>query len=414
MSEQKKKGNGFDELINNPYYQHQELMIQIKERKEQITIGVPKEIELAENRVALRPEAVKLLVNNGINVLIENGAGAVAKHTDQDYSEAGAQIMYSVEELYKNAEVIIKIAAPTINELKLIPPNRTLFSALQLPKLTPEYLQILTQKKITATAFEFVRDDEDGLPFVRSMSEIAGGTVMLIAAEYLNSANNGKGVMLGGVTGIPPTNVVILGAGTVGEYAARAALGLGANVKVFDNNLYKLRSIKYNLVNPQLFTSLIDPKVLSDAIANADVAIGAIRPKEGRAPCLVSEEMVAHMKPESVIIDVSMDHGGCFETSSLTTHLKPVFKRYGVIHYCVPNIPSRVARTASAAISNIFAPMLLKIQELGSVNEAIFEDQGLAHGVYTYKGEITKYSLAKEFGMRFRDLSILVAARRNI
>lgn len=411
----KKRTSDFEKVLQQAeYYQPQEALLKVAERDGELCIGVPKEIEVAENRVALRPEAVRLLVNNGLRVLVETGAGQNAKHTDQDYSEAGAQIMYSVQELYKSADLVIKIAAPTLEELSLIPPKRTIISALQLPMVTHAYLSELTRKKITAIAFEFVRDKENGMPFVRSMSEIAGGTVMLIAAEFLNSANHGKGVMLGGITGIPPTNVVIIGAGTVGEYVARSALGLGANVKVFDNNLYKLRRIKYNLRNNHLYTSLVDPSILGPAIAQADVAIGAIRPEEGRAPNVVSEEMVANMKADSVIIDVSMDHGGCFETSELTTHLKPTFRRYGVIHYCVPNIPSRVARTATAAISNIFTPLLLKIHELGSIDDAIYEEQGFAKGVYCFNGEITKASLGRDFGFRFLDLNLLVAARRRI
>jgi alanine dehydrogenase len=309
----------------------QEQMLEIDTKKKGFSILVPKEIQLQESRLALTPEATALLVNNGHSVCFESGAGDGAKFYDNQYSEAGAKICYSPEELYKSGDVIIKVTPPSTEEIEMMQPGSVLISALQLSQLTADYFHAINKRKITAIAFELLEDVVGSMPIVRAMSEIAGNTVLLIAAEYLNSRNNGRGIIMGGVTGVPPTKIVIIGAGTVGEYAARTALGLGAEVKVFDNHLYKLRRMKQRLGN-QLFTSIIDFANLSDALKRADVVIGALRAEEGLTPCVVTEEMVSKMKPDSIIIDVSIDLGGCFETSRMTTHQDPVFRKYGVIH----------------------------------------------------------------------------------
>ncbi|WP_027003068.1 alanine dehydrogenase [Hugenholtzia roseola] len=392
------------------YAQPQEKALAIKDHLSSLSIGIPAEDEESEFRVALRPEAVRLLVNNGNEVRIEAGAGKKCQYDDHAYSEAGAKVCYDPEEVFQS-EIILKVAPPTLGEIEMIPPRKTLISALHLAGVTPEYLHALVRKKITAIAYEMIEDSEGGLPVVRAMSEIAGSTVILIAAEYLSSANGGQGIMLGGITGVAPTNVVILGAGTVGEYAARAALGLGANVQIFDNNTAMLRRLKYNLAQPHLFTSILDTETLQTALTQADVVIGAIRPEKGRTPCVVSEEMVARMKAGSVIVDVSIDHGGCIETSETTTHTHPTFKKYGVIHYCVPNIPSRVARTATSVLSNFFAPLLVRAGEMGSVEDLVFTDGYFSRGVYAYQGNLTNQYLSKKFNMRYKDLSLLVAAK---
>lgn len=387
-----------------------EQMLEVENKRKGFSIVVPKEIQMQENRLALTPEATALLVNNGHEVAIESAAGDGAKFADNLYSEAGAKIYYSSEELYKSGDVILKIAPPSLEEIEQIPMGATLISALQMSQLSAEYFQAINKRKITAIAFEMIEDVVGSMPIVRAMSEIAGNTVLLIAAEYLNSRNNGRGIIMGGVTGVPPTKIVIIGAGTVGEYAARTALGLGAEVKVFDNHLYKLRRMKQRLGN-QLFTSTIDFANLNDALVRADVVIGALRAEDGITPCVVTEDMVSRMKPDSIIIDVSIDQGGCFETSHMTTHSDPVFKKYGVIHYGVPNIASRVAHTATTALSNILTPMILRAADYGGIEELIFTKEWFMKGVYCFKGSVTNKNIARMLNVRYKDLNLFKMAR---
>jgi alanine dehydrogenase len=374
-----------------------------------MTLGLPKEISLQEKRIVLTPEAVGILVNNGVDVLVETNAGEQAKFSDQEYSDAGAKIAYSRKEVF-SADVVVKVDAPTLEEIADMSAGACLISALQLEKQSADYIQALNTKKITSLAFEYLEDKVGGMPVVRAMSEIAGSTVMLIASEYLSSVNEGKGLILGGITGVPPTKVVILGAGTVAEYAARTALGLGANIKVFDNHLYKLRRIK-QLLGQQIATSTLDNASLSQALTEADVVIGALRAEKGQNKIVVSEEMVAKMIPGSILIDVSIDQGGCVETARMTTHENPVYRTHDVIHYCVPNIASRVARTASYSLSNIFTPILLHMNDLGGAEEMIFTYKWFLKGVYTYRGSLTNAYLAKKFGLNHKELQLLLAAR---
>jgi alanine dehydrogenase len=374
-----------------------------------VQVGIPKEISNQEKRVVLTPEAVGLLCNNDIEVIVESGAGAQAKFKDQDYSDAGAKIVYSRKEVFA-ANVVLKVEAPSEEEIADMTLGSCLISALQLEKQTPNYIKALNEKKITAVAFEYLEDKVGGMPVVRAMSEIAGSSVMLIAAEYLSSVNEGKGLILGGITGVPPTQVVIIGAGTVAEYAARTALGLGASIKVFDNHIYKLRRIK-QLLGQQIYTSTIDNFSLSQALSEADVVIGALRAEKGKNKIVVTEEMVANMIHGSIIIDVGIDQGGCIETSRMTTHEDPVFKVHDVIHYGVPNIASRVARTASYSLSNIFTPILLQMNDLGGAEEMIFNYKWFLKGVYTYRGSLTNAFLARKFGINHKELQLLLAAR---
>ncbi|MEL7148715.1 MAG: alanine dehydrogenase [Bacteroidota bacterium] len=387
----------------------QEAPAKLKKSKGALFIGVPTELSFQENRVSLKPESVQVLVNNGHTVWIEAGAGLSSNYNDNEYSEAGAKIIYSQKEVFQ-ADIVLKVEPPTIEEINIMRNGATLISALQTGRQTVEFHQALNQKKITALGYEFIEDEVGGLPIVRAMSEIAGSSVMLIAAEYLSSANNGLGIILGGITGVPPTKVVIVGAGTVAEYAARAALGLGVDISVFDNQIYKLRRIKHAL-NHQVYTSTIDQATLHQQISEADVLIGAIRAEKGRNKCVVTEEMVAAMKEGAVIVDVSIDQGGCIETSEITTHKNPVFKKYGVTHYCVPNIASRVARTASNALSNIFTPMLLQIGDAGGVEDMIFSQKWFMKGVYAHRGGLTNVHLARKYNLPFKDLNLLIAAR---
>ncbi len=388
----------------------QEEMLEVRTRDSKLYIGIPKETAFQESRVALVPESVGLLVNNGHRVLVETNAGVKAGFNDKDYSEAGAEISYSTKEIYET-NVIIKVAPPTLDEVMLFDAakKQLLISSLQLNIQPREFLHQLLRKKVTAIAYDFIQDQDGVYPIIRSMSEIAGTTSMLIAAEYLSSANEGQGVMLGGIAGVKPTEVVIIGAGGVGEFATRAALGLGATVKIFDDEIYKIRRL-INNVGQRLWTSIIQPKVLAKSLKNADVVIGALRAKSGFCPCVVTEEMVSAMKFGSVIVDVSIDHGGCFETSEVTTHDNPIFKKYGVTHYCVPNIASRVSKTASYALSNVFAPMLLEMGRVGGIEKMCRTNLGVRHGIYIYNGCLTNRDLAESFGLPYKDIDLLVAA----
>ena len=400
---------GFESLATSRAYFTQESTLAVETRKRKLFIGLPRETTLQENRLGLTPEAVQHLVTAGHEVVLEAGAGEPSKYSDHNYSEAGAQVVYSPQEAFQ-ADIVLKVAPPTRDEIELMRPGQTLISALQMGTLTAEYIAALQRKKVNAIGFEFIRDPSGAMPVVRAMSEIAGSTVMLVAAEYLARSNEGKGIILGGITGVPPSQVVILGAGTVAEYAARAAIGLGAEVKVFDNHLYKLRRLKHNL-GTQLYTSTLDTFALSQQIRRADVVIGALTVEDGRIPFMVPEEMVASMVPGSIVIDVSIDQGGCFETSEMTSHSQPVFRKYDVVHYCVPNIASRVPRTATNALSNIFTPILQEIHQHGGINEVLFTNEHFRAGVYIYRGSLTNAAIGKKYNMRYKELGLLIAVR---
>lgn len=389
-------------------YLPQEKMERVQKKNSSLFIGIPKETSLQERRVPLVPQDVELLVNNGHEVLIETKAGEKANFSDNDYSEAGAQIAYDTESVYK-ADIILKVEPLSHDELDLMQQGQTLISALQLPVQPKDFLKKLIAKKITAIAYDYIKDNTGSLPVTRAMSEIAGNTSILIAAELLSNVNGGQGLMMGGISGIKPTEVVIFGAGAVAEFATRAALGLGASVKVFSNNTSKLRRLQEG-VGCRVFTSTIQPKVIEEALRSADVAIGAMRSPKSRSPIIVSEEMVQQMPEGSVIVDVSIDQGGCFETSKVTTHSNPTFELYGVTHYCVPNIASRVARTASYALSTIFAPVIIDLGDGGGVDHCIRKVLSVRSGIYVYKGMLTNQYLAEDFGLPFKDLDLLLAA----
>jgi alanine dehydrogenase len=390
-------------------YLPKESLLEIEVKDKKLFIGIPKETSFQENRIPIVPEAVRLLTNRGHRIIIETGAGNNSSFADADYSEAGAQIAYSAREVYQ-AELILKVAPPSEAELELLQPNQTLISILQVTMQKKEFISHLVSKKITALAYEFIRDSSGALPIIQTLSEIVGNTSILIASEYLSNTFSGRGEILGGISGIPPTEIVVLGAGVVGEYAARAAIGLGASVKVFDDSLYKLRRLQQNL-GMRVFTSTLNPANLRKALQSADVAIGALAAHNGRTPIVVTEEMVSEMKNGSVIVDVSIDQGGCFETSEVTTHTNPVFRKYGVIHYCVPNIASRVSRTASYALSNIFTSILISIGEEGGLDEMLWKEKHIRSGVYLYKGIITNKIVSNVFKLPFRDLNLLMASR---
>ena len=384
----------------------QEEVLQISERNSELVIGIPKEESFQEKRVALVPEAVALLVARGHQVLIESGAGDQAHYSDTDYSESGARIVYDRRQVFQTG-MVIKVEPPTLEEVELMGLRQTLISALQWTVQPKGLLEALAQKKTTAIAWDFLQNDNGIFPLVRAMGEIAGNSAVLIAGDLL-AGPEGRGTLFGGVSGVRPTEVVIIGAGTVGEFAARAAVGLGATVKVFDNSPHRLIRLQ-NALGQRLWTSTVQPSVLQEALRTADVAIGAIRGSGQRAPLVVSEPMVAGMRRGTVIVDVTIDRGGCFETSRVTSHERPTFTELDVIHYCVPNMPSRVSRTASKALSNIMAPLLLDFAADGGVEASVRRNHLARSGVYIFNGNVTHSGLAEEAGLPFKDLDLLLA-----
>ncbi|MBF25318.1 MAG: alanine dehydrogenase [Flavobacteriales bacterium] len=383
----------------------QEEVLELKSENKQLSIGIPKEVLLQEKRIGLVPDAVNLLTNNGHNVIVQSGVGELINFSDKEYSECGASIVKTAQEVYKS-DIILKVSPPTYEEIGFMEKNQTLISALQLKIQSPIFFKKLMDKKITAIAYDYIQDEYGIFPVVRSMSEIAGNASILIAAECLSNLNGGKGLLMGGVAGVSTTDIVILGAGTVGEFAARSAIGLGASVKIFDKSLSKLRRIQDKL-HTRVDMNTINPKALQKSIRRADVVIGAIRSSDGRTPCLISEEMVKLMKPGSVIVDVSIDRGGCVETSEVTSHKTPTFIKHGVIHYCVPNIPSRVARTASFSLSNIFSSLLLDIGEFGGVNKIIYNKPNIGQGAYIIKGQLVNKGISEWFNLPHQPFSFL-------
>ncbi len=383
----------------------QEEKLEIAKHKSELFIGIPKETSYQERRICLTPDAVNSLTSHGHRVMIESGAGLSSSYSDKEYSDAGAEMTANPQKVL-SCPIILKVEPLTMNEIAMINPEAIVISAIQLKTRKKEYFEALTKKKITALAFEYIKDDGGSYPLVKSLSEIAGTASVLIASELMINNQFGKGLLFGNITGVPPTDVVILGAGTVGEFAAKTALGLGASVKVFDNSITKLRRLQNNL-NHRIFTSTIQPKSLLKALRRCDVAIGAMRGKE-RCPIVVTETMVEHMKKGSVIVDVSIDTGGCFETSEVTTHEKPTFIKNNVIHYCVPNIPSRYSKTASLSISNIITPYLLQIAEDGGIESAIRCASGLKNGVYLYHGILTNKVIGEWFNLPESDINLIV------
>ena len=386
----------------------QEEMLEVSKSKKQLTIGIPKELQKTESRVALTPEAVDQLVNAGHDVRIEAGAGTPANYSDTDYNELGGFIVDKREEVYKS-DIILKIAPMSLEEIDLLSERQVVISSLHLNNQTREFIQKLMQKKTTAIAFENIKNEHNCYPVVRSMSTIAGNTSILIAAEYLSNFRGGKGVMLGGIPGITPAEVIILGAGTAAESAVRAALGLGAQVKVFDNSVHRLRRLQNN-IGQRIYTSVFHRQVMERSLRSADVLIGAMYLIEQGPRYIITEDMVREMKKGAVIVDISIDQGGCIETSECRTQADPVFTKHGVIHYCVPNLPSRVARTASIAISNVFAPLLIKMGEAGGLSQFLKEDAGVRNGIYIFNGILTNNFIGKHFDIPSKDIDLLMAA----
>jgi len=376
-------------------------------RQPRLSIGLPKENALVETRLALTPEGVAIVTEEGHSVYVQRGAGEPMSYSDLQYSEAGAYLVDDAAEVF-GADMVLKIAPPTLDELNLMHDRSTLFSMLQLSNLSAECIRLMMKKKMNTIAYELIQDEQKAFPVVNSISEIEGNTAIAVAAELMSNERGGKGLLLGGVAGITPTEVLILGAGITGSVAARTALALGAQVKVFDHDISKLRKIQHYL-GQQVFTSVIHPTVLIRSLATADAVIGNLRYINGSERFMVSEELVKTMKPGAIIIDMSVDQGGCFETSECRTLQHPIFEKHGVVHYCVPNISARVARTSSMALSNIFAPMLLKLACSGSVNSAITESVGFRHGAFIYSGVLVNRLIGNYYNIPSNDIGLLIA-----
>ena len=389
-------------------YEPMEGTLDMRPRPSSLLVGIPREHNFQESRVAITPDAAGVLVSNGHGVVVEHRAGEGAQFSDQEYSEAGARIAYERKEVFECA-VIAKSAPVSDAELDLLQQGQTIISPIHLPVMRRHILERLMERRITALSFENLKDESGHNPIVRSMSEIAGSAVMLIAGQFLGDAGQGRGMLLGGISGIPPAKVVIIGAGIVGEYAARTALALGASVKIFDNDIYRLKRLQ-NDMGARLWTSVIEPRILAKQLKTCDVAVGALSSSAGRTPIVVTEEMVSRMRPGSVVIDVSIDRGGCFETSEMTSHENPVIVRHGVQHYCVPNIPSRFARTASQAVSNVLMPLMLRIADEGGLENLIRHRFNIRSGVYVFRGAITNAHLSERFDLKYTDLNLLLAS----
>lgn len=383
----------------------QEEKLEVERHKSELFIGIPKETSFQERRICLTPDAVNSLVSHGHRVMIESKAGLSAGYCDSEYSEAGAEVTADTKKVFR-CPILLKVEPLTMDEIKMVNPEAIVISALQIKTRKKEYFEELAKKKVTALAFEYIKDVDGSYPAVKTLSELAGTASVLIASELMIHNEFGKGLLFGNIAGVPPTDVVILGAGTVGEFAARTALGLGAKVKVFDNSITKLRRLQNNL-KQCIFTSTIQPKILLKALRRCDVAIGAMRGKD-RCPVVVTETMVEYMKRGAVIVDVSIDTGGCFETSEVTTHEKPTFIKHNVIHYCVPNIPSRYSKSASMSLSNIITPSLISIAEDGGLESSIRMNHGLKNGVYLYHGILTNKTIGDWFGLPHQDINLIV------
>lgn len=396
-------------ITNTPFTKQQllpqEEKLEVARKKSDLFIGIPKEISHQERRICLTPDAVNSLTYHGHRVMIEAGAGLSSSYSDKEYTEAGAEVTNDTKKVF-SCPMILKVEPATTAEIEMMNPKTILISAIQIKTRKKCYFEALAKKKITAIAFEYIKDEDGSYPAVKSLSEIAGTASILIAAELMITNDFGKGLLFGNITGVPPTDVVILGAGTVGEFAAKTAIGLGASVKVFDNSITKLRRLQNNL-SQRIFTSTIQPKALLKALRRCDVAIGAMRGID-RCPIIVTETMVEHMKNGAVIVDVSIDTGGCFETSEVTSHEKPTFIKNNVLHYCVPNIPSRYSKTASLSISNIISPYLMHIADKGGIETAIRFDKGLKNGIYMYHGILTNSAIGDWFDLPNNDINLLV------
>jgi alanine dehydrogenase len=394
--------------LSGSAFMPQEELLETGRKRRRITIGIPCETEKKEKRVSLTPEAVNILVETGNEVFIQEGAGRGANYSDNTYSENGATITGSTADIF-NCDLIIKVAPFTMEEVDQLRGKQIIMSYLKVLKQNEETLRALMRKNITAIAFERIKDKYGELPVVESMSEINGITSVLIASEYLSNQHGGKGVLLGGIAGVTPTEVVIIGGGTAGEYAARAATGLGSVVRIFDNSVHTLRNFQTS-VGQRLQTSVYHPQVLKKALISADVLIGAIQIEDLRPWYQITEDMIKIMKKGAVVLDLSIDRGGCIETTECREMEDPVYEKHGVIHFSAWNLPSRVARTASIAFSNVFTPMIQELADSRGIDAMLKTSPGLSQGVYVYRGILTNETLGQKFGLLSKDINLLLDA----
>lgn len=394
------------------FFQHgmmpQEETLDREKKGKHFIIGLPRETDPMETRISLTPQAVHLLVEGGHRVLIERGAGNGPKFSDHDYSEAGGELLDDNPSVFE-ASIILKVSPLTKAEIDLLGPGKTIITGLHLATRDEMYFQDLIRHKVTAIAFELIRDEAQEAPVLRSMCEIAGTVAVNIGSVLLSSENNGKGILLGGITGITPTEVVILGAGTAAENAARTALGMGAIVKVFDLSITNLRSLKHYL-GQEIFTSVMHPPVLKRAFETADLVISTLQRLNEESFYLIPEDFILSMKSGSVLMDIHVDQGSSFETGMYTSREEPIFTRHGVVHYMVPNLPAKVARTASIALSNVLMPILLDKGKCGGILQLIKEDLGVRQGVYLYNGILTNELIGNQFGITSKDIDLLLSA----
>jgi len=383
-----------------------EEMLEIQRKGKKITIGIPSDFSKVEYRIPLTPEGVELLVSYGHEIYIETNAGKASSYSDEEYRNAGAVIVDKKEEVFQ-CDLILRVSPFDEEEVDMLKGHQTLVSNMQLSAHCQASIKKMMEKKVTTIAYEYLQNDNDCLPVVRLMSQIAGATSITLASEYLSNSRNGKGVLLGGVTGISPAELVILGSNTAAEFAARAALGLGAAVKIFDDDMFQLRQLEEKL-GQRIFTSVLYPNVLKKALKSADAVLGAMS-FNSNPKFRVSEEMVMKMKKGSVIIDLNVSQGGCFETSKCTDFNSPTYEKHGVIHYCVPNLPSIVGRTASIALSNVLAPIIISIGETGGVQNYIKSSKGFRKGIYIYNGILTNHDLGNKLNIPSKDIDLLLA-----
>jgi len=381
-------------------------MLEEKKSRRSLFIGIPKETDKYENRIILTPQAVKQLCENGHKIVIEAGAEIKSRWADSDYTKAGATIKPQ-KEIYK-AEIILKVSPFNEDEIKLLIGKQLLISSLHFNTQTVQKINKLKQKKITASAIELMKDAKNYNPFVQTMNEISGILAINTASEYLSNPETGKGILLGGITGIPAAKVIIIGAGTAGEYAARTAMGFGAQVKVFDSSIEKLQTLK-NKLGIQLFTSVLQKEVILKALKTADVVIGAIEDTTDENNIIISKEMISSIKKGSIIIDLNTDSASCFASSKITHFGSPVFENNGILHYCVPNIASKSPRTASVALSNSIFPILQKISYEKNTHNIIRNIAEIRNGTFIYEGILTNERLAKKFKLDYSDIDLLTA-----
>ena len=390
-------------------YIPQELLKEISKINNHLLIGIPCERIDGERRLALTPEAVDMLTDRGHRVLLETGAGLGINYSDNHYSEAGAEIVATPAEVYQ-ADIILKVLPPLIGEVNQMRPRSTVFSTVQFNIFTQEVFELMMAKRMTAIAYELLSDDRDRCPVLSVISEIEGTAAITIASEMLSNTQGGKGILLGGIPGVSPTEVVIVGAGNAGTVAARAAMALGASVKVFDDDINKLRTIQ-QVLGQGLFTSTFHPNVLQNAFRSADVVIGAMRYINTRRRYIIAEDMIRIMKRGALVIDLRVNQGGCFETTCCLCPSDPaVFEQYGVLHYCRQNISNYVARTTSMALSNIFVPMLFQLGDSGTVQGMVKTDPGFKSGVYMYCGKPVNNYVSNQFNLLSNNIDLYLSA----